>query len=76
MMPTRGSRVYRRYVIGSVTAKVLHDANTPVWTGIHNRTAPPFSTTFRRILCAADLGPHSVQVLKWRRRSPAAGMRQ
>lgn len=65
MMPTRGLGVYRRYVIGSVTAKVLHDANTPVWTGIHDRTAPPFSTTFRRILCAVDLGPHSVQVLEW-----------
>ncbi len=65
MMPTRGMGVFRRYVIGSVTAKVLHDADIPVWTGIHHETAPPFSAVIERIVCAVDLGPHSVRVLAW-----------
>jgi nucleotide-binding universal stress UspA family protein len=32
VMATHG---FRRFILGSVTAKVLHDADCPVWTGAH-----------------------------------------
>jgi nucleotide-binding universal stress UspA family protein len=41
LMPTHGLGVFRQYIIGSVTARVLHDTSCPVWTGVHRETAPP-----------------------------------
>ena len=41
MMPTHGLGPFRRFLIGSITAKVLHDAHCPVWTGVHMEAAPP-----------------------------------
>jgi hypothetical protein len=35
MMPTHGYGTFRSLLLGSVTAKVLHDAECPVWTGVH-----------------------------------------
>jgi hypothetical protein len=35
VMPTLGYGPFRRFLLGSVTAKVLHDAPCPVWTGPH-----------------------------------------
>ena len=35
MMPTRGGGTFRRFLLGSVTAKVLDDATCPVWTDAH-----------------------------------------
>ena len=34
-MPTHGYGPFRRFILGSVTAKVLHDAGCPVLTGVH-----------------------------------------
>jgi nucleotide-binding universal stress UspA family protein len=34
-MPTHGYGVFRRALLGSVTAKVLHDAKMPVWMSAH-----------------------------------------
>lgn len=65
LMPTQGMGVFRRYIIGSVTAKVLHDTNCPVWTGVHRDTAPPVWSEIRRVVCAVDLGPQSVPALHW-----------
>lgn len=66
VMPTHGYGPFRRFLLGSVTAKVLHDANCPVWTGPHMEQAPPYpKISFRKILCAVDLGPHSRAVLEW-----------
>jgi nucleotide-binding universal stress UspA family protein len=66
MMPTHSLGVYRRLIIGSNTAKVLHDAEQPVWTGAHMEDAPrPERTDLERILCAVDLKPHSAHVLRW-----------
>src|SRR5271163_3527491 len=33
MLPTHGRAPLRRLLLGSVTAKVLHDLTVPVWTG-------------------------------------------
>lgn len=35
VMPTHGYGSFRRALLGSVTAKVLHDSNVPVWTDAH-----------------------------------------
>jgi nucleotide-binding universal stress UspA family protein len=32
MLPTHGFNAFRRFILGSVTAHVLHDAHCPVWT--------------------------------------------
>ncbi len=34
-MPTHGHGAFRRALLGSVTAKVLHDARVPVWMSAH-----------------------------------------
>src|SRR5579872_6364100 len=52
MMPTQGLGAYRRLIIGSNTAKVLHDADCPVWTGVHIEDEPPRKPTCQRVLCA------------------------
>ena len=66
IMPTHGYGPFRRFILGSNTAKVLHDADCPVWTGIHMQHAPtPVTGQMRRILCAVDLGPQSEKALAW-----------
>jgi nucleotide-binding universal stress UspA family protein len=66
VMPTHGYGPFRRFLLGSVTAKVLHDAICPVWTGPHMESAPDYGTVhFRNIVCAIDLGLHSREVLCW-----------
>jgi nucleotide-binding universal stress UspA family protein len=66
MMPTQGLGMYRRLIIGSNVAKVLHDADCPVWTGVHLENAPPLEKVHtERILCAVDLKPPSARVLDW-----------
>jgi nucleotide-binding universal stress UspA family protein len=65
-MPTHGGGPFRRFILGSNTAKVLHDADCPVWTGVHLEQAPALaSIPFHSILCAVDLGPQSSQTLEW-----------
>jgi nucleotide-binding universal stress UspA family protein len=60
MMPTHGYGGFRRFVLGSVTAKVLHDAQCPVWTGVHMEDAPALDAiAIRNIVCALDLTDNS-----------------
>ena len=66
VMPTHGYGPFRRFLLGSVTAKVLHDAICPVCTGPHMERAPDYGVIrFRHIACAVDLGLHSREVLCW-----------
>lgn len=66
MMPTQGLGMYRRLIIGSSVAKVLHDADCPVWTGVHLENAPPLERVHtERVLCAVDLQRPSAKVLSW-----------
>jgi nucleotide-binding universal stress UspA family protein len=66
MMPTHGYGRFRRFLLGSVTAKVLHDTDRPVWTDVHapegGSSAPE---SCRRILCAIDTETRSTRVLQW-----------
>lgn len=65
VMTTHGSGVLRRMLLGSVTAKVLHDANCPVFAIPH--VEPPASTQgeFRHIVCAIDTDMRQQPALHW-----------
>ena len=67
MIPTHGYGPFRRLLLGSVTSKVLHDANCPVWTSAHleNHPSPEEPILLKHILCAVDLGEHSEATLSW-----------
>lgn len=66
VMPTHGVGIFRRFLLGSVTAKVLHDLEGPVWTSAHLEVAPRLEDVHcRRILCALDLSERSRAILEW-----------
>jgi nucleotide-binding universal stress UspA family protein len=65
LMPTHGYGPFRRFILGSNTAKVLHDADCPVWTGIHMADAPAPPVPLQHVLCAVDLGANSRRTLDW-----------
>lgn len=66
MLPTRGTGRFRRYMLGSVTAKVLYDCPCPVWTSAHTEQdgeqKAPASPV---LLCATNLEPASAELLRW-----------
>jgi nucleotide-binding universal stress UspA family protein len=59
VMSNHGSGVFYRFLVGSVTAKVLHESHCPVWTGAHLEEEPTREFSVRHILCSVDLSPHS-----------------
>jgi nucleotide-binding universal stress UspA family protein len=59
VMSTRGLGAFYRFLLGSVTAKVLHESHCPVWTGAHLEEAPAGEFSIRHVLCSVDLSPHS-----------------
>jgi nucleotide-binding universal stress UspA family protein len=66
MMPTHGYGPFRSLLLGSVTAKVLHDAQCPVWTAAHMGDPPAKKhLECRAILCAIEATPKSVPLMKW-----------
>jgi len=66
MMPTHGYGPFRRLLLGSVTAKVLHDAACPVWTAAHVEEQPcKDHLACRNILCAVDGSPKSAALMRW-----------
>jgi nucleotide-binding universal stress UspA family protein len=65
MIPTRGCGIWRRLLLGSVTAKVLHDATCPVWTSSHSEHVAPARYPYRTIACAVDLSERSKEAIRW-----------
>ncbi len=66
MMPTSGLGRFRRLLLGSVTAKVLHDTAVPVWTGVHAEEIAAHSPReWKRVICALDDDPRDLPVLQW-----------
>ncbi len=57
-MSTRGQGPFYRFLMGSVTAKVLHEIHCPVWTGGQLEEAPAHEFSIRHVLCSVDLSPH------------------
>lgn len=66
IMPTRGFGPFRQMLLGSVTAKVLHDAHCPVLTGPHFERAihPEQWLKLERIMCAVGLDWETDEILK------------
>jgi nucleotide-binding universal stress UspA family protein len=74
MMPSHGVGPFRRFMIGSTTAKVLHDSHVPVWTDVHTEEVPGEdgeenghelqAEGLKSLICGIDLGPHSEDTLK------------
>jgi len=58
MLPTHGRTPLRRFLLGSVTAKVLHDLTVPVWTG------HPLHIPYTSILAAVDTSDESEAVIR------------
>jgi len=58
-MATQGLGPVFRLLLGSVTAKVLHDVDCAVWTSHHQEGLQAREFTIRKILCAVDLTQHS-----------------
>ena len=66
MMPTHGLGYFRRQLIGSATAKTLHDLTCPVWTSVHAESAPVLEEIHcRKILCSLDSTENGRKVLEW-----------
>lgn len=66
LMPTHGYGPFRQMLLGSVTAKVLHDSQCPVLTGPHLEAAihPNERFKLQRIMCAVGLDWETDEVLK------------
>lgn len=64
MMPTRGRGRFRAALLGSVTAKVLHDVECAVWTAAHAET-PHYeaSPEWRKVVCGIDATPDAVRLI-------------
>lgn len=65
MLPTHGRGLWRRMLLGSVAAKVLHDVTTPVWTATPEALRD-LRTPYRSVLCACDINDtfEATQVLQ------------
>jgi nucleotide-binding universal stress UspA family protein len=58
VMGTHGYGAFYRFLLGSVTAKVLHESQCPVWTGALLEEAPAREFSIRHVLCSVDLSDH------------------
>jgi nucleotide-binding universal stress UspA family protein len=66
VMGTHGRGGFERWVLGSVTEKVLRKAPCPVLTiPPAAPDLPPTGSPFRRIVCPVDLSPASVGALRY-----------
>jgi nucleotide-binding universal stress UspA family protein len=68
MLPSHGRSRFRSLLLGSVTAGVLHDTHCPVWTATHTEETPPPAGDYASVVCATDLTPKSIEVLRFAKR--------
>jgi nucleotide-binding universal stress UspA family protein len=64
MMPTHGIGRFRNLLMGSITAKVLHDVKCPVWTAAHTESQRLHFLP-KTILCALDGKSDNEALLRW-----------
>jgi nucleotide-binding universal stress UspA family protein len=65
MMATHGYGAFRALLLGSVTAKVLHDSKCAVWTAAH--TEEPALATHacsQNVMCAIDTNHEAVHIIQ------------
>ncbi len=65
MLATRGHGPMRRFLLGSIAAKVLHDVNAAVWTGVGAALSDhPVRIPYESIVCALDDSQEAEGVLR------------
>ena len=64
MMPSHSFTFYQ-FLMGSVTAKVLHGTECPVWTGAHVQISPVQNFAIRNVLGAVEFGPRADITVSW-----------
>ncbi len=64
MMPSHGY-TFNQFLLGSVTAKVLHGTACPVWTSAHVGVSQVQEFALRNVLCAVDFSPHCQKAVSW-----------
>jgi nucleotide-binding universal stress UspA family protein len=65
MLPTHGHGLFRRLLLGSVTARLIHDLSCSVWTASHvDPASVQAHTPYRHILCAVEPGMDSGHIVK------------
>jgi len=64
MMPSYSSTFYQ-FLLGSVTAKVLHGSERPVWTGAHVQESPGQKFAIHNVLGAVEFGPRADITASW-----------
>ena len=64
MMPSHGDTFYQ-FLLGSVTANVLHGTECPVWTDAHVEESPAHEFAIRNVLCAVDFNLHNRTAVSW-----------
>jgi nucleotide-binding universal stress UspA family protein len=73
MLPTRGQGRFRAALLGSVTAKILHDATCAVWTASHCDACAAQHTDWRNIVCAIDTVPEGARLIRFAAQLAEAG---
>lgn len=63
MMPTHGRGRFRALLLGSATAKTLHDARCAVWTAVHSHKQPA-NTDWQKIVCAVDRDEEGISLIR------------
>lgn len=65
MTPTHGYGTFRALLLGSVTAKILHDCHCPIWTAAHTEV-PTLAGHARHenVMCAIDTNKEAVHVIQ------------
>jgi nucleotide-binding universal stress UspA family protein len=65
MMATKGSGKFRRMLLGSIAAKVLHDLSCPIFMSAHEpHPATAWLGGYRSIVCAVELNAEAEVVLR------------
>jgi len=64
MMPSHG-HAFSQFLLGSVTAKVLHGTECPVWTDAHVEESPMQGFAVRNVLCAVDFTTYNHKAVSW-----------
>jgi nucleotide-binding universal stress UspA family protein len=59
------SRTFNEFLMGSVTAKVLHGTERPVWTGAHVLDSPRQKFAIHNVLGAVEFGPRADVTVSW-----------
>jgi nucleotide-binding universal stress UspA family protein len=64
MMPSYG-HTFCQFLMGSVTAKVLHGIECPVWTDAHVEELPVQEVAIRNVMCAVDFASYNHNSVSW-----------